>query len=842
MSNAIENTAPELLAPHAAAGSKLIEIRPKSKRPVGIPVIGLDGKPVMRKTKHGPRPKTTWKYISASEAQKCFERGGNVAWVIGRHHVVLDFDPRAYKPGIDTEAAFLAAIGLKDWKQFARVRTPGGGIHVIMQAPQDAMICSDDRFPGLDVKRGVSYVLIPGSIHPNGGVYTWEGEVPLHSTPAAPLGVLEALKLSAPPMEARGEAGDDDWGILSEDQIEEALSHIEVEQFNHQNEEWFRLMASCHWLTAGDGGDVFLDWSAGDDEYSDEAMRDINQQRWNSLSKEGQHGAWADRRIRGGLLYKKLSEAGVPSGHWPQRRASRDFMDVTAEENAEACELISIGLANRETSRALAVLSRGGDLAAKPGDPDFIPGELWPDRENRGTKIAPQWVPTRDPENAFLAMRRSAAAGLTLRYNTFAARIEVGHYAVQSAIGDVSDRAVTLLRSHFHRRYGVLFPLASVREALETVAHEHPFDPVRAYLDAVHWDGVPRIDTWLSEYGGAEDTLYSRAVARKFLIAAVRRAREPGVKFDTALVTIGEQGARKSTAVQVMAGAPFRHHYGYTAGVYGSPLYCDTPILDTDERKQLELMRGVWVYELGELAGYSKAQIDKLKAFLARQSDKARGAYQHYEEIVARRSVFWATTNDTEIFVDHTGNRRWWPVTIKAFDIPRLLADADQLWAEAAAFEAKGEPLHLPANLETLAREVQATHMEHNEFVDRLAELNGEFSQSHPGVARVSNATIIRELEIRPGELKGRIARLISAAMRDLGWTGPKLVKIAGAKTPVRGYERQINRGAIAGPGDNFDVTIADLANDFGCEENIPANLPLEFRRSIIEELGRQLI
>ena len=80
-----------------------------------------------------------------------------------------------------------------------------------------------------------------------------------------------------------------------------------------------------------------------------------------------------------------------------------------------------------------------------------------------------------------------------------------------------------------------------------TLANHHRFHPVCNYLDALQWDGVPRIDRWLITYGGAKDGDYVRAVGALVLVAAVRRVRSPGCKFDEMLVLENpEQGTNKS--------------------------------------------------------------------------------------------------------------------------------------------------------------------------------------------------------------------------------------------------------------------------------------------------------
>ena len=47
------------------------------------------------------------------------------------------------------------------------------------------------------------------------------------------------------------------------------------------------------------------------------------------------------------------------------------------------------------------------------------------------------------------------------------------------------------------------------------------------------YDGVERLDEMAVTYFNCEDTPLNRAILRKTMIAAVRRVRQPGCKFDT---------------------------------------------------------------------------------------------------------------------------------------------------------------------------------------------------------------------------------------------------------------------------------------------------------------------
>ena len=72
------------------------------------------------------------------------------------------------------------------------------------------------------------------------------------------------------------------------------------------------------------------------------------------------------------------------------------------------------------------------------------------------------------------------------------------------------------------------------------------------------------------------------------MIAAVRRARQPGCKFDTIVVTESPEGWDKSTAWRVLAGDAY---------------FCDAPVLGHSVREVAELTAGAWIVECSELAG-----------------------------------------------------------------------------------------------------------------------------------------------------------------------------------------------------------------------------------------------
>ncbi|WP_342417164.1 virulence-associated E family protein [Paenibacillus sp. FSL R10-2782] len=289
--------------------------------------------------------------------------------------------------------------------------------------------------------------------------------------------------------------------------------------------------------------------------------------------------------------------------------------------------------------------------------------------------------------------------------------------------------------------YGIAVD-AKINNALTLISHKRRFNDVRRYLEGLSWDGVSRLDTLFTDYLGAEDSVYTRAVSRKSFTAAVARAMVPGIKWDYMPILAGPQGLGKSTFLRLM----------------GKDWYSDS--LTTFEGKDaMELIQGIWLNEVGELTGMSKSESNAVKQFLSRTEDIYREAYGKRTMPYPRRCVFFGTTNDSEFLRDRTGNRRFWPIDVGVLKPVKsvfhdLEGEVDQIYAEAFVRWQLGEPLYLSGDVEDMAKLHQEAHRESNAkegfiqaFVDRpvpedwlkrdiptrLIYWSGEFGKPHEG-------------------------------------------------------------------------------------------------------------
>ena len=220
------------------------------------------------------------------------------------------------------------------------------------------------------------------------------------------------------------------------------------------------------------------------------------------------------------------------------------------------------------------------------------------------------------------------------------------------------------------------------REAVDAVARENSFHPVRDYLNGLKWDGESRLQTWLLDYMGArpevfeDDTeaekagalAYIEAVGEKWLIGAVARILDPACKNDCCPIFEGLQGTFKSSALRAL----FDPWFSDDLSVIGSK----------DSQMQL---KGVWCLEISELDSMARADAERVKAFLSRQMDRYRPSYGHAVIEQRRQVVFAGTSNGEHYLRDESGARRFWPVPTGKIRLGALKRDSHQLKAEAVS-------------------------------------------------------------------------------------------------------------------------------------------------------------
>jgi hypothetical protein len=372
-------------------------------------------------------------------------------------------------------------------------------------------------------------------------------------------------------------------------------------------------------------------------------------------------------------------------------------------------------------------------------------------------------IPRPTRTNARRALR---GLGVECRYDAFHDKLLVESKTFKRITN--LDHSALMLCAKIHKAFGFDPGPTRTLDAIIQLCRDNEFDPVVDYLDALKWDDVPRLDTWLITYLGAADTELNREFGRLTLIAAVRRARRPGSKHDPIVVLEGPMGTQKSMAIEVLA---------------GPENFSDQTILGVRDREAQELLSGIWLFEIAELSNIRRTEVEHIKAFASRTVDRARPAYGRTRIDQPRRCILFATTNNDQYLKE--ADRRFWPVKTTAIDIAALKRDRDQLWAEAATKE-PGASIVLRRELWAAAYAEQEAREESDPWDDVLSQTVGTVEQNEE---RVFSRDLLKTvLEIHLSKQRDVDTRRLGRCMRRLGWSGPKPVRIG--DTVGKGYIR----------------------------------------------------
>jgi hypothetical protein len=468
--------------------------------------------------------------------------------------------------------------------------------------------------------------------------------------------------------------------------------------------------------------------------------------------------------------YDAIIRVGAPAG----ADVSAVFHAVIGHLNAKGASIETIvetlsqwpnGIARRYAGRLHGEVERSfekwqskrkirvDDDAAEPDEP-----LTWDELDRKG-KPKPTYV------NAKRAIK---ALNITCRYDAFHHRFCVEGKIIKKDRVNL-DHIARGVRDKIHKAFGFDPGAGHTLDAVAGLCLQNEFDPVLDYLNALTWDGTARLERWLSVYAGAADTPLNREFGRLALIAAVRRVRKPGTKFDPIIVLEGKMGTGKSTVFVVLA---------------GTENFSDQTILGKHDREQQELLGGVWIFEIADLANMRKTEVEHLKAFASRTHDRAREAYGRFRTDQPRRGIIGATTNHDRYLKE--ADRRFWPIKTGTIDIEALQRDRDQLWAEAARQESEGASLVLRRELWNTAGAEQQQREESDPWDDVLSQTIGEIEQGEERVSSTDLLTIVLKIDI--SKQRDIDYKRLGRCMRRLGWDGPKKTLIGGVQ--VKGYTR----------------------------------------------------
>lgn len=305
--------------------------------------------------------------------------------------------------------------------------------------------------------------------------------------------------------------------------------------------------------------------------------------------------------------------------------------------------------------------------------------------------------------NCVKAIRQDDCLKEMFRYNEMTDRIEIVGEWWNKSSANLSDNDVNNIRLYLEQNYGLTHE-KNIPRAIDIIAHQRSYHPVREYLASLKWDGGKYIENLLPKYLGAEKSNYTEQATKLTMLGAIERVHNPSVKFETMLCLVeDEQGGGKSTIARLLA--------------VKDEWFTDD-IKNLDDENIYRKLQGHWIIEFSEmLATANTKTVEAIKAFLSRQKDTYKVPYDKYPHDFPRQCIFIGTTNNLDFLPnDKTGNRRFIPVltNMKAAEVHPLeneeetRAFIEQAWAEAMEVYRSGEySLIFPKELKDVLSEMQ---------------------------------------------------------------------------------------------------------------------------------------
>lgn len=304
------------------------------------------------------------------------------------------------------------------------------------------------------------------------------------------------------------------------------------------------------------------------------------------------------------------------------------------------------------------------------------------------------------------------------------------------------------LLAHIQSTYGIpRMGVEPVRQGVDLFARSRARAPLVDWLDSLRWDGVARLETWLTDAYGCQQDDYHAAVGRCWPISMVARAYKPGCQVDTMVVLEGEQGLRKSSSLEALGGLWYRA----ITQPFGS-------------KEWLEAITGVvWLAEVADLSGFRGRDLDHLKAALTTRVDRFRRSYDRRAMDYPRRCVFVGTTNRDDWQADDTGARRFLPIRVREVNLDFIRAQRDQLFAEAVELYKGGIPWwDIP---QEAAQREQEQRRDDDVWQPRVeAYVHGKVSTTVPEILEFC-------LDIEPQKQDKRAQMRVSSILKVLGFT-----------------------------------------------------------------------
>ena len=381
--------------------------------------------------------------------------------------------------------------------------------------------------------------------------------------------------------------------------------------------------------------------------------------------------------------------------------------------------------------------------------------------------------------NCMVVLQRDPLLKGAIRKNELSGKIDVvGDLGWNRTSSSLTDTDVYQIQWYLEKNYGLKHD-RNINKAMNIVANENKYHPIREYLEHLRWDGESRISSLLPKYLGADENTYTKEIMRLLMLAAIHRVYEPGCKFEIMVCLVGGQGAGKSTFFRFLA-------------IHDEWFSDDLKRMD-DENVYRKL-QGHWIIEMSEMMATVNAKsIEDIKSFLSRQKETYKIPYETHPEDRPRQCVFVGTSNSMDFLpLDRTGNRRFAPVLVHPERVKKHILENEteareyfqQAWAEAMELYRNGiQELKLSKETEEYLKELQKEFMPEDAKVGIIQIWLDELSENYVCSMMIYKEAFSHEFDTpKDWELK-EINKIMNHSI--VGWE-----KVSSHRFPKYGTQR----------------------------------------------------
>lgn len=302
-------------------------------------------------------------------------------------------------------------------------------------------------------------------------------------------------------------------------------------------------------------------------------------------------------------------------------------------------------------------------------------------------------------------------------------------------------------------RCGVSLPDARLKPAVQFLANENAYDPRLQFLERCSEEHEPSdgIHSIATDYLSNTSQIANDAMKR-MLIGAVARAYQPGCSMSWLPILVGAQGRGKSA---------------FSRSLVPSEMFAE---MNSDLHtlvKESYRLHSAWILELPEIDQFFRPQnAEVLKNLITLQVDEIRRPYELPSK-AKRGFVFIGTSNEHQLLVDSTGNRRFIPIRIpNTFEVPwrRLKEERGGLWSAAVELYKSGERWEYTSGELAELSQYQDDFLERDSWFDAITSYVADKRQ-------VTTSDILRcAIDIALDRITNPHQRRVGRVMRSLGW------------------------------------------------------------------------